>query len=232
MNGEEDQKPGDEMEPTAPPEKKEPEPEKGEEGGEEDEGEGDEMDEAYKSLMAELKELRGDDRPASDPDPVQSPAPEVDMAGDDEIVVDADTLLKAIQQNIDEGIGGVAAEVEAQKEQMAKSANVQTETLKLLKAVSEQNTKLANRVMELEERSAGRRGFRNIWEAGADGMAKSMSAEEYGKAGSDYLAKAFKACSDGKLSPEQVSMVEIVVNRGLSVKDILTPQERAIIESN
>lgn len=240
MKGKDEKPKGDEqdIEPTPPPSKDEPSDDMPE--GEEEPEEEDEMDEAYKSLMAELTELRTP-APVESP-PSSQPEPEVDMAaGDDEIVVDADTLLKAIQGNIDENIGVVAKRLEAGEERFTKSLQLmeqQSELLKkqgdMLKAQGTQMAAQTGRIEELEGRSQGRRGFQNIWEAGMgeDGMAKSMSADEYQRKGVDYIAKALKAGKEGQLDPVQVSMAEMVVNRGLRVNEILTPQERSIIESN
>lgn len=223
--------------PTAPPSKDEPSDDMPE-GGKKPEEE-DETDEAYKSLMAELAGLRTP-APVETPPPSQ-PEPEVVVAGDDEIVVDADTLLKAIQGSIDENIGVVAERLEKGEERFSKSLQLmqqQSELMKkqgdMLKAQGTQLEAQTTRIEELEGRSQGRRGFQNIWEAGMgeDGMAKSMSADEYQRKGVDYIAKALKAGKEGQLDPVQVSMAEMVVNRGLRVNDILTPQERSIIESN
>ncbi len=221
------------MDPTAPPDKDEPKDDD-DESQDEDEDEDDEEDdeEAYKALLVELNGIGSG---AGAPDPVEtSPAddPDTNSGGEEDVVgdvleVEAEDLLKAIEANINERTEPLRAANAALQEDVSTQKDVQIKTLELLKSVSATNKRLEERLATVENRSQGRMGVFNIFEKG--GMETNMSAEDFSLKADDFMAKAVAACEQGKLSPEQVSMFTICVNKGLDMHQIMTPAEIAAV---
>lgn len=238
----------DDMEATPPPEKKEPEDAPGEpEGGEQDGGDGEEtnpdeedemadqdkMQEAYKSLLAEMDE--GNVAPAAPAAPAApTMAKSKTTTEGDGVVVDGDQLveemLKSTAANITAAVAPVAGRVDKLNGWTRRVVEQNHEMSKSLAAAQATLASQGETIAELKKAvMGGRRGFLSINEPIRGGQPNAVTPEEFKEQAHQFMAKSAMAVertaalpnnAPGKIPAWVPSVVEAALNRGVSPLDV------------